>query len=159
MGRGTLAASGARGGRGQEESVTVSERSFQAGTDEMFAVLIDAEHYPRWLVGAKEVHIGDPSWPQPGSWFHHKVGFGPIQIGDRTTVSAIEPGRSLDLIVRARPLIEADVHFEIVAAGTGSVLRMDERPRGAFRVLGPLLSLLVKPRNDRSLQRLADVID
>jgi hypothetical protein len=56
-------------------------------------------------------------------------------------------------------LIEADVHFEIVAVGTGSMLRMDERPRGVFRALGPLLALLVKPRNDRSLQRLADVID
>lgn len=139
--------------------MTVSERTFQATPSALFDVVIDAERYPKWLVGAKEVHVGDASWPQPGSWFQHKVGFGPIQIDDRSTVSAIDPGHSFDLVVRARPLLQADVHFDVRANGTGSTLRMVERPRGIFRLFEPALALLIKPRNDRSLERLADVID
>ena len=63
-----------------------------AGTDAAFAVLIDPETYPRWLIGATAIRDIDDDWPAPGSKFHHVVGVGPLQIPDDTEVLAIEPG-------------------------------------------------------------------
>lgn len=135
-----------------------SERRLRAAPDEVYQVLIDAEGYPRWLVGAKRV---DPAagWPRVGSSFEHRVGAGPVEVDDTTTVAGNEPDRRLELVVRARPFLEADVRFEVRPDGPGTVLTMDETPRGAYRVLTPVLAPLVKLRNDRSLQRLARLID
>jgi uncharacterized protein YndB with AHSA1/START domain len=139
--------------------MAVSERTFRAAPEAVFDCLVDAESYPSWLVGAKEVHVQDPSWPEPGSSFEHRVGAGPVEVHDETSVKGVVPGRALDLIVRARPLFEADVHFDVYPEGTGTRLRMKETPRGPFRLLAPLIAPLVKLRNDRSLSRLADRLD
>jgi uncharacterized protein YndB with AHSA1/START domain len=139
--------------------MAVSERRFRAAPDEVFACLIDAEAYPAWLVGARKVRVSDPSWPRPGSSFDHQVGAGPVEVHDATSVADVVPNRSFDLVVRARPLFVADVHFELVPDGDGTVLRMTETPRGRFRLLAPIAAPLVKLRNDRSLQLLARRLD
>jgi uncharacterized protein YndB with AHSA1/START domain len=142
--------------------MTVTERTFRSSADVVFNALVHAEGYPRWLVGAQFVRT-DPAWPAPGSSFHHRVGFGPLGLNDRTTVRELEPGRRLRLKVRARPVLEADVEFVVTPVGTGSgagsSLRMEERPVGLFRFAAPVFAPLVKARNERSLQRLADVVD
>ncbi len=137
----------------------VSERRFAAHPQRMFDTLVDAERYPEWLVGAREVHVDDPRWPRPGSRFQHEVGAGPIGLHDSTEVVDVEPARRLDLVVRARPFLVADVRFELHPDGTGTTLRMTERPRGLFRLLSPAIAPLVRLRNDRSLARLARRID
>jgi hypothetical protein len=138
--------------------VSVTEQHFQASADRVFDAIVDARHYPRWLVGAQEVHPPD-GWPAPGTSFEHTVGFGPIKLHDRSTSVSIGPGRTFQLVVRARPVIEADVRFEVRAVGEGSVLIMDERPRGVFRLAAPLVGRAVGARNARSLQRLAELLD
>jgi Polyketide cyclase / dehydrase and lipid transport len=138
--------------------MTVTERRFRSSPDKVFEALVDADRYPCWLVGAKVVQP-DPDWPSPGSSFDHRVGFGPIEVEDRTTVRDLSTDRRLRLLVRARPFLEADVDFEVMPDGDGSLLRMDERPRGIFRLAAPLLAPLVRARNDRSLHRLADLIE
>jgi uncharacterized protein YndB with AHSA1/START domain len=139
--------------------MTVCERHFTSSPDRVYEAIVDAEGYPRWLVGAKVVRVTDPSWPSPGAEFQHKVGAGPIEVADHTTVAGVVPGRSLDLIVRARPFIEADVRFRVTPDGTGTLLSMNERPRGVFRFATPFLAPLIKARNARSLQQLADMLD
>lgn len=139
--------------------MTISERRFTVSPEAVYQAVIDAERYPRWLVGAKVVRVVDPTWPAAGASFDHTVGAGLIEVSDSTTVSDVHPGRSLDLVVRARPFIEADVRFRITRDGTGSRLSMNERPRGVFRFVAPLLAPFVKARNDRSLQRLAHLIE
>jgi uncharacterized protein YndB with AHSA1/START domain len=139
--------------------MTICQRRFAASTQAVYDAITDAERYPQWLVGAKVVRVVDPSWPEPGSSFDHTVGVGAIEVDDRTTVEDVEPGRSLDLIVRARPFFEADVRFRVARDGTGTVLSMNERPRGVFRFAGPLLAPFIKARNARSLERLADMLD
>ena len=84
--------------------VAYTSREMQASAAEAFAVLIDPETYPRWLVGAKQIRDVDTGWPSPGSRFHHVVGVGPLQIPDNTEVLDIQPGRMLKLRVRARPV-------------------------------------------------------
>lgn len=135
--------------------MTVSERHLPAPPAEVYRLLVDAPRYPRWLVGARQVRVRDPEWPRPGASFDHRVGAGPVEVRDSSTVVDNDPGHRLDLVVRARPFLEADVSFEVEPDGTGSRLRMTEVPRGRFRVLAPVIAPLVKARNDRSLARLA----
>jgi uncharacterized protein YndB with AHSA1/START domain len=121
----------------------------------VFEALVDAEHYPSWLVGARQVSVNDPTWPAPGSTFDHEVGAGPVDVHDSTTVVDLDWRRRLDLVVRARPFLVADVRFDLRPDGAGTHLRMEERPRGVFRLLSPLITPLVRIRNDRSLANLS----
>ena len=129
-----------------------------ATIDEVFDALVDAERYPQWLLGAKVVQIVDRDWPRPGASFEHEVGVGPMTVQDRTTVEDIDPGRRLTLLVRARPFIEAHVAFHVCPQAGGTRLTMTEKPAGWFRLLSPVIAPLVKVRNDRSLQRLAELL-
>lgn len=137
----------------------VSERRLDATPHRVFGELVDAEHYPTWLVGARQVSVDDPRWPAPGSGFHHEVGAGPIDVHDSTSVVGMEPWRRLDLVVRARPFLVADVRFDLAPEGSGTRLRMVERPRGLFRLLSPFITPLVRLRNDRSLAKLAERLE
>lgn len=120
---------------------------------------MDADHYPDWLIGARQIRGTDDSWPRAGSSFRHRVGMGPVEVKDRTTVMRSEEGRRLDLLVRARPILRASVRFELRAAGAGTELTMDERPVGRFALLAPVMAPFVKLRNDRSLAHFTELIE
>jgi uncharacterized protein YndB with AHSA1/START domain len=138
--------------------VTITERTFDTSADELFAILIDPETYPDWLVGTKKMRDVSANWPVPGSTFTHVVGFGPLALTDRTTLREIDPPWSLELFVRARPALEAVVRFELEAEGTATRLRMTEHMAGLFKLIAPVAEPLIRARNERSLQRLADVV-
>lgn len=139
--------------------MTLSQRHLDATPDEVYQALVDATRYPEWLVGARRVHVRDERWPAPGAAFDHEVGAGPVQVHDSTVVADNIPGHRLDLVVRARPFLEADVSFEVDPDGDGSRLRMTEVPRGRFRVLASFIAPLVRVRNDRSLANLAALLE
>jgi len=138
--------------------MTVTEHTFDISAGVLFHVIVDPETYPQWLVGTKNIREVSADWPQPGSYFKHTVGFGPIAIPDKTTARAVEAPRMLELLVRARPAIEAVVRFEITADGTGSKLRMTETPVGIHKLISPLAQPLIRARNERSLKRLDEII-
>jgi uncharacterized protein YndB with AHSA1/START domain len=139
--------------------MVISRRRFDAPPEDLWEVVTDAQRYPSWLVGARHVDAPQRRWPRVGASFDHQVGMGPVEVHDRTTVLRSEPPRALELIVRARPLLRATVLFELQAEGTGTLLQMDERPVGRFRLIAPLIAPLVKLRNDRSLAHLSDLVD
>jgi hypothetical protein len=124
----------------------------------VFAVIANPRTYPRWLLGAKAIDGVDPSWPEPGSSFDHEVALGPLQSEDTSSVRDVSQGRRLELVVRARPWMEADVRFEVRPEGNGCVLELTETPRGWRRVAGPVVEPLIRLRNDRSLRRLAEYL-
>jgi Polyketide cyclase / dehydrase and lipid transport len=138
--------------------MTVTEQSFEVSAVALFAVLAEPETYPRWLVGAKDVREVTPDWPAVGSSFKHVVGFGPLAIPDRTTVRKLDAPAMFELLVRARPLLEAVVRFEVEDVGAGSRLRMTETPVGIYRFIAPLARPLIRARNERSLRRLQEVV-
>lgn len=131
-------------------------REYDAGTADVFAILLDPASYPEWLIGAKAIRSIDESWPEPGSRFHHRVGLGALTISDCTEVLAVEPPSMLQLRVRARPLIAGVVTFRVVGNGERCVVVMEEEP--ARRVIGNLVRPVMDPathvRNHRSLRRL-----
>lgn len=123
----------------------------------VFEVLADPASYASWVVGSKAVHDADPDWPAPGARFHHTVGFGPVDLKDHTTVLEVKRPRLLKLKARARPLGTAHLTLELSPAGKGTWVTMIENPGDVLSALlfSPLMHLLVRRRNDTSLERLA----
>jgi uncharacterized protein YndB with AHSA1/START domain len=126
----------------------------------VFAVLSDPWRFADWVVGAKCIRAVDANWPEPGSRFHHRFGAGPFTIDDSTVLEAYEPDRRMVLRARARPTGVARVTLDLVPAGGGTEIHMEEHPVSGFakRVDNPLLDALVVARNRRSLRRLADLV-
>jgi ribosome-associated toxin RatA of RatAB toxin-antitoxin module len=140
------------------DAMVTSRRWVPAAAATVYDTLIDADRYPEWLVGARHVRV-TTNWPESGSSFEHEVGAGPFEVHDVTTATGGDPGHTLDLRVRARPMLEADVHFEIRAEDRRSCeVVMVEQPVGRFRVIAPLVAPLIRLRNDRSLERLASLL-
>lgn len=139
--------------------MTVVSHHTDASPDEVFAILADGERYADWVVGAKKIRSVDASWPVPGSELRHKVGVGPIEIRDTSTVEAVEPGRSITLRVRARPAGIGRVHVQLEPAAGGTDMTMAEEPvEGIAKTLdNPLQRLLLKGRNLEALRRLGNL--
>lgn len=107
---------------------TVS-RLFNSPADDVWSVIADGWLYSGWVVGASRIRAVDAHWPEAGSLLHHSVGAWPLVISDSTRVTAVEPGRSLEVVARGwspgvlrDPLIdvrngETLKRLELMAAG------------------------------------------
>lgn len=139
--------------------MTVTEHHYDVSAARLFSIMVEPETYPDWLVGTKCIREVSSDWPRPGSFFKHTVGFGPLKISDTTTARAVDGPHRLEMLVRARPLIEAVVRFEIAPTSTSScLLTMTETPAGLFKLVAPLTQPLIRARNERSLERLAGLV-
>jgi uncharacterized protein YndB with AHSA1/START domain len=133
-----------------------------AAPPEVFAVLADGCRYADWVVGAKKIRSVDERWPEPGAEFRHKVGVGPLEIKDTSTVESVQPDRSLTLKVRARPAGVARVHIALTPTNDGGTdITMDEVPiEGIAKAIdNPLQRALLKGRNIEALRRLATIAE
>lgn len=126
---------------------------------EVFEHLLDPWHYPDWLLGASTMRDVDDDWPQVGSAFHHRVGFGPIKVNDRSRVVEIDPPKRLVLHVRATLALQAIVTFTVEPTAEGSVLWLEEVPTMKLgQLLRPVLDPPTHIRNKASLEKLADLM-
>ena len=139
--------------------MATTEQTFAVPVPDLFAALANPDTYPHWLVGARRIRSVSDDWPRPLSFFEHTVGFGPILIPDRTTVQAVESPRMLELLVRARPFLEAVVRFEIQSSTTGCTVVMRETPAGVYKAISAVAQPLIRARNERSLQRLKTFVE
>lgn len=128
--------------------------------DEVFEHLLDPWEYPEWLLGASTMRDVDDHWPDVGSNFHHRVGFGPLKVNDRSQVLEIDRPHRLVLKVRATPLVQGKVTFTVEPdGGGGSVLTLEEGPAIAVgNLLRPVLDPPTHARNKKSLEKLADLM-
>jgi uncharacterized protein YndB with AHSA1/START domain len=137
--------------------MSFNSRAMPVGAAATFAALTEPETYPHWLVGADSIRDVDETWPEPGSRFHHVVGFGPLKIPDHSEVLAIEPGSMLRLKVKARPFVSAVATFEVYGDEQRCVVTLREVP--SVRALSTAVRVVLDPslhlRNQRSLDRLA----
>jgi uncharacterized protein YndB with AHSA1/START domain len=137
------------------------ETFIDAAPECVFEVLLDADTYPRWVVGCRDTRGRDETWPSPGARFHHRVGVGPLSVDDSTGILAVEPPRRLVLEARAGPAGVAEVVFDVTPEGAGSRVRISERPVG-----GPAAALrntvqdgLLEFRNIETLRRLRGCVE
>src|SRR4028118_964875 len=63
------------------------------------------------VVGSKRIRAADPSWPEPGSRFHHTVGVGPLSLDDHTESLEAHPPTLLRMRAKARPFGTAQVRL------------------------------------------------
>jgi uncharacterized protein YndB with AHSA1/START domain len=127
----------------------------------VFAALADPRSYAYWVVGSNRVRGADPDWPAVGSAFHHAVGLGPLKVKDHTVVEAVDPPRMIRLLAKARPLGTARVTLELRRQGRGTLVTMTEQPgdMATALVFNPLTRLVVRGRNEWSLERLKDLVE
>jgi hypothetical protein len=145
--------------------VSVQRIVIEAAQHDIFSVLLDPYTYPEWLVGAQRIRSVDDGWPEPGTAFHHVVGFGPINLADSTRVERVAAPDCLELNARARPFGRADVRFTLhtVPASAGESRRtevsIEETPASpALRLVTPVVDPGIAVRNDASLKRLRDFV-
>lgn len=139
--------------------MAINERFMPVAPDAVWDALADAGGYAYWVVGSRQIRDADPTWPAPGARFHHTVGFGPLTVHDHTVAVEARRPELLRLRVKARPMVTAQVTFELEAANGGTRVRMREDPDGltSWMVLNPLFHLLTRGRNAESLARLEEL--
>jgi uncharacterized protein YndB with AHSA1/START domain len=125
----------------------------------IWAALADPDSYGFWVVGSKLIRDADPTWPAPGTKFHHTIGVGPFTVDDHTCSLQARAPRLLRLRAKGRPLGTARVTLELTPKDGGTLVRMTETPDGPAAVLSynPLVHLFTKARNAESLMRLEQV--
>ncbi len=138
-----------------------TQRRIAASPERIFEVLDDPQSYGYWVVGSKDVRDADPDWPSPGSRFHHTVGVGPLTVKDHTVVEEIARPRRIQLRAKARPLGTARVTLELAPENGHTRVTMTEDAADSLTafVFNPLTHLLVRGRNDKSLERLAELAE
>lgn len=132
---------------------------FDATPEQVWAVLSDPDAYGHWVVGSKHIRDADAAWPQPGTKFHHTVGFGPLELKDNTEVLESRAPERLVLRARARPSGVANVILQLSPAHGGTNVEMEEFPVSglAKMVHNPLQDKLIHHRNVESLRRLEEL--
>jgi uncharacterized protein YndB with AHSA1/START domain len=133
----------------------VNEIEVDAPPEAVWEVLAHPPTYEEWVVGNKGIGDHDPNWPTPGTEFHHKVGFGPLAVRDKTvSLEATRPHR-LVMNVRALPVGQGIVTLEVTGEGGGARVRMTECAAGGpAKKIWPVVEPLVKVRNAETLRRL-----
>lgn len=94
-----------------------------------WTLVADAIRYPDWLVGAQAIREIDDEWPQTGSMFRHRIGWGPLSLIGSTSVRRAEPPRRLDLGAGMGPFGEALVSFRLSETPGGTRVSILEVPR------------------------------
>ena len=135
--------------------MSVSEIHVAAPPERVFDVLRDRTLYGEWVVGTASTTPDEGEWPEPGSALRYTVA-GPIPLSDRTVVLAADEPRRLELHTRAGHLPDGRIVLEVRPEGSGSRVRMEERPAHLlFHLLaGPVGHWVLARRNDIALHRL-----
>ena len=135
--------------------MAINEITVDAPPSAVWDVLANPETYEEWVVGNKAIRGHDPNWPTPGTEFHHRVGFGPVFVNDKTVALESIPSKRLVMNVRALPVGHGIVTFELSETGAGTQVRMEECPAGGpIKRIWPVLDPLTRLRNAETLRRL-----
>lgn len=130
---------------------------FDVPAAHVWKVIADGWLYSGWVVGASRIRAVDDRWPQVGSKLHHSVGAWPLLINDSTSVTAMEPGRKLELLARGWPMGEAKVLITMEDLG-GSQCRVsigEDAVKGPGKLVPKALrDPMIGVRNRETLKRL-----
>jgi uncharacterized protein YndB with AHSA1/START domain len=135
--------------------LAVNEITVNAPPERVFAVLSDRTQYQNWVVGTESTAAGDGEWPRPGSTLCYEIA-GPLKLSNRTVVKAVDEPHRLELRAKAGLFPDADITLDLIPEGTGTRVRMHERPASTVvsALAGPLGHFVLARRNDEALARL-----
>ncbi|ASN22220.1 SRPBCC family protein [Arthrobacter sp. YN] len=130
---------------------------FRSPAANVWEVIEDGWLYSGWVVGASRIRAVDDQWPQVGSKLHHSVGSWPFLIDDSSRVTAVEPGRKLEILAKGWPLGEARILITLEDLG-GSQCRVsiaEDAVRGPGKLIPKALrDPVIAVRNRETLKRL-----
>lgn len=140
---------------GRNSMSTVSQ-VFECPSADVWRVIADGWLYSGWVVGASRIRAVNAEWPGLGSRLHHSVGAWPLVINDSTRVTAVVPGRSLELVARGWPMGEAKVDITLEDRGTQCLVTIAEDAiRGPGKLMPKFLrDPMISARNRETLRRL-----
>ncbi|WP_461187480.1 SRPBCC family protein [Arthrobacter sp. Z4-13] len=141
--------------RGRNTMSTVSQL-FNTPAADVWRVIADGWLYSGWVVGASRIRAVDDTWPQAGARLHHSVGAWPLVINDSTRVTAVEPGKSLELVARGWPMGEAKVVITLQDQGGQCLVTIAEDAiRGPGKKVPKIMrDPMITVRNRETLKRL-----
>jgi len=161
------AATGSQGGAGavlatdgpdelERNKMSTVTQQFNSPAADVWKVIANGWLYSGWVVGASRIRAVDDLWPDAGSRLHHSVGAWPLVIDDSTSVTAVDPGRSLELLARGWPMGEAKVLITLEDQGNGcSVSIAEDAVRGPGRLVPKKIrDAMIAVRNRETLKRL-----
>ena len=139
--------------------MATNKRFMPVPPEAVWEVLADPNGYAYWVVGSKVIRDADPSWPAPGSKFHHTIGVGPFKLSDHTESLEADPPHRLKIRAKGRPIGTASVTLEMRPKDGGTVVEIKENPDGPYRPLAffPPMQLFTVVRNAESLMRLEEL--
>ncbi|MFF1830779.1 SRPBCC family protein [Paenarthrobacter sp. NPDC058040] len=132
-------------------------QEFDAPAADVWTVIADGWLYAGWVVGASRIRAVDATWPELESRLHHSVGIWPLLINDSTRVTAVEPGKSIELLARGWPMGEAKVLITLEAIGTNRcrVSMAEDAVKGPGKMIPrPVRTSVIGARNRETLKRL-----
>ncbi|PNI10603.1 polyketide cyclase [Arthrobacter sp. AFG7.2] len=134
---------------------TVSQL-FNSPAADVWKVVADGWLYSGWVVGASRIRAVDDTWPSAGARLHHSVGAWPLVINDSTRVTAVEPGKSLELLARGWPMGEAKIIISLEDRGDQCLVTISEDAiRGPGRKVPKVMrDPMITVRNRETLKRL-----
>lgn len=129
---------------------------FDCPAADVWKVIADGWLYSGWVVGASRIRAVDDHWPEVGSRLHHSVGAWPLVINDSTLVTAVKPGRLLEVTARGWPLGEARVVVRLDDRdGQCQVTIAEDASHGPGKVVPKFLRTpIITLRNRETLRRL-----
>lgn len=137
-----------------------NEIEIAASPEAVWAVLSDPHAYSVWVVGTKRIRGADEGFPQNGTRLYHTIGIGPVTLSDSTRVLESTAPRFLALEARIGPFGAARVELELREHRGGTLVHMSEHGvRGPSRLLAPAGALLLRGRNEWSLERLKELVE
>lgn len=140
---------------GRNTMSTVSQL-FNSPAADVWKVIADGWLYSGWVVGASRIRAVDDTWPSAGARLHHSVGAWPLVINDSTRVTAVEPGKSMELVARGWPMGEAKIIITLEDRGDQCLVTISEDAiRGpGKRVPKVMRDPMITIRNRETLKRL-----
>lgn len=140
----------------ERNKMSTVTQQFNSPAADVWKVIANGWLYSGWVVGASRIRAVDDLWPDAGSRLHHSVGAWPLVIDDSTSVTAVDPGRSLELLARGWPMGEAKVLITLEDQGNAcGVSIAEDAVRGPGRLVPKKIrDAMIAVRNRETLKRL-----
>ena len=140
--------------------MAINRRTFDATPEDVFDVLLDAQQYPNWVVGAKKIRAVEDLWPAVGSAFHHKLGAGSAEINDKTEILDLDAPNRIELRTFARPMGVARVVITAQGSESGTIVAISEKAEQGTKMhkASRLIDPVIHVRNIETLRRLERVV-
>lgn len=138
-----------------------NRRVVRATPERVWTVLSDGFSYSQWVVGVKHIRAVDDHWPQPGARIHHTINIGNTSIKDDTVAVTARTAEHLVLHARGKTLGTEQVTIDLRPHPQGTEVTLnDDAISGAGKFVPKILrNAFLKPRNDKTLQRLAQLVE